>query len=138
MHADDLVLISVDDHLVEPPTVFDAHLPAPDEPTVSHCAAGKDRTGSAAALVLHALGASHEEVMRDYLLTNQRLKPPATAWRELPPEVAAVLWGVQSSFLEAAYEAVEREHGSMEAYLREGLGLRDAEQAQLQALYLER
>jgi predicted TIM-barrel fold metal-dependent hydrolase len=27
MHADDLVLISVDDHLVEPPTVFDDHLP---------------------------------------------------------------------------------------------------------------
>ncbi len=28
MHADDLILISVDDHLVEPPTMFDAHLPA--------------------------------------------------------------------------------------------------------------
>jgi predicted TIM-barrel fold metal-dependent hydrolase len=27
MHADDLVLISVDDHLVEPPTVFDDRLP---------------------------------------------------------------------------------------------------------------
>ncbi len=28
MHADDLILISVDDHLVEPPTMFDAHLDA--------------------------------------------------------------------------------------------------------------
>ncbi len=27
MHADDLILISVDDHLVEPPTLFDAHIP---------------------------------------------------------------------------------------------------------------
>jgi predicted TIM-barrel fold metal-dependent hydrolase len=27
MHADDLILISVDDHLVEPPTMFDAHIP---------------------------------------------------------------------------------------------------------------
>lgn len=116
---------------------FFGHLLASDEPTVFHCTAGKDRTGFAAALVLHALGASHEEVMRDYLLTNQRLKPPATAWRELPPEVAAVLWGVQPAFLEAAYEAVEREHGSMEAYLRDGLGLREAEQAQLRALYLQ-
>jgi predicted TIM-barrel fold metal-dependent hydrolase len=28
MHADDLILVSVDDHLVEPPTMFDAHTPA--------------------------------------------------------------------------------------------------------------
>jgi predicted TIM-barrel fold metal-dependent hydrolase len=28
MQADDLILISVDDHLVEPPTLFDAHIPA--------------------------------------------------------------------------------------------------------------
>ena len=28
MNADDLILISVDDHLVEPPTMFDAHIPA--------------------------------------------------------------------------------------------------------------
>jgi predicted TIM-barrel fold metal-dependent hydrolase len=27
MKADDLILVSVDDHLVEPPTMFDAHLP---------------------------------------------------------------------------------------------------------------
>ncbi len=28
MQAEDLILISVDDHLVEPPTMFDAHIPA--------------------------------------------------------------------------------------------------------------
>src|SRR5919108_136045 len=28
MHADDLILVSVDDHLVEPPTLFDGHIPA--------------------------------------------------------------------------------------------------------------
>jgi predicted TIM-barrel fold metal-dependent hydrolase len=27
MHIDDLILVSVDDHLVEPPTLFDAHIP---------------------------------------------------------------------------------------------------------------
>jgi predicted TIM-barrel fold metal-dependent hydrolase len=27
MHADDLILVSVDDHLVEPPTLFDGHVP---------------------------------------------------------------------------------------------------------------
>ena len=28
MNVEDLILISVDDHVVEPPTMFDAHLPA--------------------------------------------------------------------------------------------------------------
>jgi predicted TIM-barrel fold metal-dependent hydrolase len=28
VHADDLILVSIDDHLVEPPTLFDAHIPA--------------------------------------------------------------------------------------------------------------
>jgi len=27
MKAEDLILVSVDDHLVEPPTMFEAHIP---------------------------------------------------------------------------------------------------------------
>ena len=36
-----------------------------------HCAAGKDRTGIAIALVLRLLGVGHDEVLADYLLTNE-------------------------------------------------------------------
>ncbi|MFO1538464.1 MAG: amidohydrolase family protein [Actinomycetota bacterium] len=45
MHVDDLVLISVDDHLVEPPDLFDHHLPArfrDRAPRVVHTEAGDD------------------------------------------------------------------------------------------------
>ena len=45
MHLDDLILISVDDHLVEPPHLFDAHLPAryrDRAPKVVHTEAGDD------------------------------------------------------------------------------------------------
>lgn len=45
MHVDDLVLISVDDHLVEPPDLFDHHLPARFRnraPRVVHTEAGDD------------------------------------------------------------------------------------------------
>ena len=28
MHADDLIMVSVDDHLVEPPNLFEGRLPA--------------------------------------------------------------------------------------------------------------
>ena len=50
-----------------------SHLLESDDPLVFHCTAGKDRTGFAAALILLALGVSRDDVMRDYLLTNERL-----------------------------------------------------------------
>ena len=74
---------------------FFGHLLAAQEPTVFHCTAGKDRTGFAAALVLHALGASEEEVMFDYLLTNERLAPTVLKNDHFPAHVARVLLGVR-------------------------------------------
>lgn len=115
---------------------FFGHLLQSDQPTVFHCTAGKDRTGFAAALVLHALGASQDEVMHDYLLTNERFKPGAWS-TTLPPQVARVLYRVQPEFLLAAFEAVQQDYGSLEGYFREGLGLGERERERLAALYLE-
>ena len=118
---------------------FFRHLLDSNDPTVFHCTAGKDRTGFAAALVLTALGASHDEVMRDYLLTNERLKPTlrnAASW-SLPPVAAQVLYGVRPEFLDAAFDEIETNNGGMQAYLREGLGLREQERARLRELYLQ-
>jgi len=115
---------------------FFAHLLASDEPTVFHCTAGKDRTGFAAALLLKAVGASDDEVMRDYLLTNERLRLPAGGLLGLPPEAAQVLWRVDPAFLRAALAEVDAAYGSLEGYFREGLGLGDAERARLKAAYL--
>jgi hypothetical protein len=42
-------------------------------PTVFHCAAGKDRTGALAALVLSIVGVGTAAVVADYALTNERL-----------------------------------------------------------------
>ena len=112
------------------------HLLESDDPLVFHCTAGKDRTGFAAALVLLALGVSRDDVMRDYLLTNQRLKPK-TEWKGLAPDVASVLYRVQPEFLDAAFDVVQQQYGGVESYLREGLGLREVELSRLRELYLE-
>jgi len=105
------------------------------EPTVFHCTAGKDRTGFAAALLLHALDTPEEEVMRDYLLTNDRLELPEGSRLGLPREAMEVLWRVQPCFLQAAYAEVDAVYGSLEGYLREGLGLRSSERERLRTLY---
>lgn len=45
-----------------------AHLPA-----LFHCAAGKDRTGLLAAVLLDAVGVRREEIVADYALTRERM-----------------------------------------------------------------
>jgi protein-tyrosine phosphatase len=115
---------------------FFGHLLASDEPTVFHCTAGKDRTGFAAALLLHAVGAAPELVMEDYLLTNDRLAFPTDRQFALPRPVMEVLWRVQPEFLQAALAEVEVAYGSLEGYLREGLALGPAERQRLRELYL--
>jgi len=108
-----------------------------EAPLVFHCTAGKDRTGWAAALILHALGVSREQVMEDYLLTNLHYqRPPATVAGRLPEEVLEVLWRVQEPFLDAAMELVDRDHGGMDRYLAEVLGMDRAARAQLAERYL--
>jgi protein-tyrosine phosphatase len=106
-------------------------------PLVFHCTAGKDRTGFAAALVLLALGVSREQVMQDYLLTNEVLEPPELLHSRTPPEALRVLWRVQESFLDAALEAIEVEHGEVDRYLTQRLGLTRAALDTLADRYLE-
>ena len=114
---------------------FFAHLLESDQPTVFHCTAGKDRTGFAAALLLKAVGASDEEVMHDYLLTNERLVLPREPRMGLSREAMMVLWRVQPGFLRAAFDEVEHLHGSLEAYFRDGLALGPEGRERLRALY---
>jgi protein-tyrosine phosphatase len=112
---------------------FFAHLLESDQPTVFHCTAGKDRTGFAAALVLHALDVPEDVVLFDYLHTNDRLRPPVPG--ALPPQVARVLYRVQPEFLEASMQAVREDYGDIQNYLREGLRLGGAERRRLRELY---
>ncbi|MCG2593149.1 tyrosine-protein phosphatase [Ramlibacter sp. XY19] len=115
---------------------FFGHLLESAEPTVFHCTAGKDRTGFAAALLLHAVGASPRQVMEDYLLTNERLAFPAEGKLAFPRPVMQVLWRVQPEFLQAALAEADALHGSLDGYLREGLGIGPAQRERLRALYL--
>ena len=47
-----------------------AHIADADGAALFHCTAGKDRTGWAAALLLHLAGVDDATILEDYLLTN--------------------------------------------------------------------
>jgi protein-tyrosine phosphatase len=129
------------------------HLASGDLPLVFHCAAGKDRTGLAAALVLLALGVPRATVIDDYTLTNETIDltkllhtyqkmsigvgDDAAHSREISPEARAVLMAAHPSYLEAALEAIDEEHGSLDAYLQQILGVTEALHSSLRAHLLE-
>lgn len=117
-------------------TLF-THLLEDRAPLVIHCTAGKDRTGFACALILHALGVSEQVIADDYLLTNRFYKRDPAHSTELPDDVKQVLGTVRAAFLEAAFEAVEADYGSLDNYFRDGLGLGQAERKALEGRYLQ-
>ncbi|WP_433565054.1 tyrosine-protein phosphatase [Nocardia sp. CA-151230] len=84
--------------------------------TVYHCTSGKDRTGWATAVLLTLLGVPRDVVNADYLASNAELGDPKA---------------VQLSWLEAAFNEVDRLYGSVDQYVRQGLGL---DQATIDAL----
>ncbi|NWF64765.1 MAG: tyrosine-protein phosphatase [Chloroflexi bacterium] len=114
-------------------------------PVLFHCAAGKDRTGFAAACILRILGVTMDVVIQDYLLTNHYLLE-AYPWEMF---LAGVLRGkkfvdgvrgfmrADESYLMAAFDALEKEHGSFANYVRDGLRLGEQDIAKLKLYYLE-
>jgi protein-tyrosine phosphatase len=114
-----------------------AHLLEDRAPLVIHCTAGKDRTGFACALILHTLGVADDVIAEDYLLTNRFYRRDPTASTDLSDDVIRVLGTVQASFLAAAFETINAGYGGLDNYLRDGLGIGQAEREGLRERYLE-
>src|ERR1700724_1756204 len=114
-----------------------AHLLEERAPLVIHCTAGKDRTGFACALILHVLGVPDDLIAEDYLLTSRFYRRDPSASSDLPEDVRQVLASVEASFLAAAFDAISADHGGLENYLSDALGLGRQERATLEARYLE-
>ena len=111
-----------------------------DGPAIVHCAAGKDRTGWTAAVLQLLAGVSAEDVMADYLLTNERSGDYIRSITDLVaadmPEIAEVcelLLRVEEAWLANALEAMTTRYGHPERYLVEGTGLEQSTVEELAA-----
>ncbi len=116
------------------------------QPVLFHCAAGKDRTGVGAALLLSVLGVSRDQIRHDYLLSNAAqtdirtrflLLPGAEIALEAPDEHWAPLMTADADYLDAMFGEVERRHGNVERYATEVLGLQARQLEHLRNALLE-
>jgi protein-tyrosine phosphatase len=117
-----------------------------DGPSLVHCFAGKDRTGIAVALFHKALGVHDDDIMEDYLLTNTagdaeaRIAAGAASVRqrygEMSDEAVRTIMGVAPEYLENALDAIALEHGSVDSFLTNVLGVDDARRSRLRERYV--
>jgi protein tyrosine/serine phosphatase len=139
--------IAFRENLVPMLRLYLALLKRAEGPSLVHCVAGKDRTGFAVALLQRILGVHPDDVMTDYLLTNNasRLEEriASNAFRDMPryaafdPDTVRALWGVEAEYLATAFAAVGLRYGSLDAYLAAVLQIEPADQQALRRAYLD-
>ncbi len=115
-----------------------------DGATLWHCSAGKDRVGTCTALLLHCLGASREQIIADYLLTNEQNKPfldmvMGKISGTLNQEQISLIQGmlsVKESYLDAFYEEIAIHYGNVDNFIS-ACGVTQEDIEKLRENYLE-
>ncbi len=110
-------------------------------PVLVHCTAGKDRTGWVAAMLQYIAGASDQDVMAEYLASNnyradlvaERYAKTQAKEGTLQADIERVGDEVDASYLQAGLDEVAQRYGDLEGYLQDGLGLTDTTISQLRA-----
>lgn len=105
-------------------------------PVLTHCFAGKDRTGFVIAVVLEAAGIDRDAIVADYLRSNAAVPVlreqimtmlQQRSEIEVTPEVLTFtearlsdqVLGVREEYLAAARRSIDDTHGSLDGYLRD-------------------
>ena len=125
-------------------------------PLVFHCAAGKDRTGVAAALILGLLGVNNATIKEDYLITQGQMGSLMESWlaggatnadqyedfqrklMEHPRELIQPVFDADPTYIDTLLEYVEHRYKNFEGYAIQKLGLNNADLEQLRKNLLDR
>ncbi|MBB6370901.1 protein-tyrosine phosphatase [Chryseobacterium shigense] len=107
-----------------------------DQPVLYHCTAGKDRTGITTALILTILKFDKETIYNDYLLSNNYRKKLVLKrlnlannlhflYPKMDVNVLEKLSWVETAYLDAAFDEINKKYGSTDAYIQQVLGISD-------------
>lgn len=91
-----------------------------------HCHVGRDRCGMGSMLIEHILGVPMAAIEDDYLATNLYTDEPTTLRAD-----------ANLRFIRVAVEALTSQWGGIGGYVRDALGVSDADVSELRARYLE-
>ena len=119
-----------------------AHYPTKGA-TLWHCSAGKDRVGVCTATLLHCLGATKEQIIADYMLTNTQTETSReSVIAKVTPHVTAdklnlvkQMLRVEPHYIGTFFAAVDSLYGSMDGFVAQ-IGVTAQDIALLRAEYL--
>ena len=95
----------------------------PSGATVFHCAAGKDRTGLLAAIILGLLGVPEEDIVKDYALSARYMPRQIDHWWTTEPEspyfmhLPAYMYDSRPETMEEVLTTLCRAYGSIRGYV---------------------
>jgi protein-tyrosine phosphatase len=111
-------------------SILERAVDARDRPLLFHCAAGKDRTGITAAVLLGVLGVPDEVILDDYELTSTYFTPrrmdalaPAMSEHGVTEDQLRPLLEARRPVLTAMLAHLHERWGGFDAYAREHLGV---------------
>lgn len=116
-------------------------------PLIVHCATGKDRTGICIAMVLKVLGVREEEILKDYVRSNEAfedslqkcLKDRKDILKENPEYSKAIETskGVRREILEKVLQTFYERYPDVYAYMFQEYGFTEEQVDQLRKRYVE-
>jgi protein-tyrosine phosphatase len=125
------------DHLEDYRSTFRMILEAGGRPVLLHCTSGKDRTGFGIALIMLAAGCRMEDILDDYVLTNDYRRDIGFMFRDgINPAALDMLTMARREYLEHALATLSAHHGAAENWLPL-VGLDKADRARLAELLTE-
>ncbi|MBC1975929.1 tyrosine-protein phosphatase [Listeria booriae] len=128
--------------------IFNDIIEKEEVPFLFHCTAGKDRTGVLGALLLKLLDVPENTILADYELTNQYadnilgemqglVNAFSNSERKIDLENFRPMAEARPAYLEIAFDEMQKEYGSVDAYLEKGIGITPSEKAKFQTMMLE-
>lgn len=114
-----------------------------DVPLLHHCSAGKDRTGVGAALIYLLLNVSEEEIVKEYLLTNDYIDASPPNWyRYVVSKVGehptlTALARCDRRFIEPVFDAILSKYGDYSTYFLKEHQLTQSDIEKIRAYYTE-
>ena len=105
-----------------------------------HCTQGKDRAGSASAMLLAALGADRDLIMADFMLSKDYYDPHVSmipVENDTQRNVINTLISANPVIFERTLDKVDEQYGSLRNYLTECIGVTPEMMETLCERYLE-
>ncbi|WP_267401652.1 MULTISPECIES: tyrosine-protein phosphatase [unclassified Chryseobacterium] len=135
--ADKRMLDFYKDYVIENPEIIKkiiTEILESDQPILYHCTAGKDRTGIITALILTILKFNKETIYNDYLLSNNYRKKLVDKrlnlannlhflYPKMDVSVLEKLSWVETDYLDAAFDEINKKYGSIDIYIQYVLGI---------------